>query len=196
MRYIPGSPKDYISELIKTSGGEWMTLDGVEYKGYYHKIGYKYFTGVEENDFSEELITYNSDPNYVEYVNLHNFYLLNEYNDPIVYYPILKDIHYKKGVFSRYFIKKRNDEFYRIIEINDTQFAALNRGDSGINEKYYFGIKLEWKINGPKNDVYKNNNIVIYGVEDTNRRTLNLKEAQMKGIKSTLRDLTQYARLS
>jgi len=196
MRYVPGQSKDYITELEKTNGDEWMTLDGVEYKGFYHLSSGIPHTGVDQNENSLKLYPYNPDSNFVEYINLHDFYLLDGYYDPINYYPILREKDYEKGVFKRHFIKKRNDEFFRIIEIDKKQFEAWKRGGSGINEKYYFGISLDWKITGVRKDVYKNNKIVIYGVEDTNNRTAILKEKEMKNIRTTLRNLIEFSQLT
>lgn len=197
MRYLPGKSKDYLNDIIlRTNGKEFMSLNGKEYIGYYHIFSSNPYTGIEHDQNSRKLIKYNPDKNFVEYINLHNFYLLNKYKDPINYYPILSENDYDKSVFTRYFIKKRNDNNFRIIEIDENQYDSLSQEGSGINEKYYFGISLEWKLTGPKNDIKDNNRIIVYGIEDTNKRTVNLKEKEMNGIESTLKNYLQFSTIT
>jgi len=195
MKYIPGKIKDHVKDIKQTFGKEYMDLLGIEYIGYYHTLGGGKYTGPVHDKYSIELYDYNPDPNYVKYLSLHNFYLKEDYNDVKGYYPIIEEKDYERGNFTRYFIRKQNDVSAPIIEINKKQYENLNKSKSGINESYYMGVKVIWKISGPRNDVYKNGKIVIYGVEDTNKRTLMLKEKEMKNIVTALRDLTQFARL-
>ena len=110
-------------------------------------------------------------------------------------YPIESD--YQKGLQTRYFSKRNNDNTNTtIIEIDQKQYNSFgNKG--GIDSSLYSKLTLDWKITGPRYDVYNNDMIVVYGVENTNYRTLILKEKEMKGIYSYLgRDLIQYARIS
>ena len=192
MRYIPGKIKDYIADVIYTAGSEFMTLAGVEYVGYYHIILDEKWTGTTDED-SQILIGYNSDPNWVEYINLSDFYLLLQYKGPVVYIPKPAEKDYDNGYFTRYFIKKRNDIFWPILEIDKKQYESLMKSDIGINEKYYFGIKLNWKLTGPKYDSHINSNIDVYGVYDTNERIVLSKEKEMPHISSKLRDFTEYS---
>jgi len=195
MRYTPGKIKDYITEITWASGKKYMDYTGKEYIGYYHVIGDQPYTGAVHDNFSVKLLKYNTEPNRLKYSKLNDFYMLDDYRDPKSYFPFILDKEYEKGMFTRYFIKKRNDELSPILEIEKKYYEKLNRKKVGINENYYFGIKLDWKLTGPKNDVKKNGNIVIYGIEDTNKRTVLLKEKEMKNIKNVLISYLQFSRI-
>lgn len=128
------------------------------------------------------------------YLNLKNEYLLN-FETPNEIYPKPTEDDYKEGKFTRYFIKKRNNSAAPIIEIDDRQFNRANYSKGGIDKNLYKVIELDWKITGPKNDVLKLGMIVVFGVEDTNKRTLILKEKEMSGILEKLTNLTEHAQL-
>lgn len=195
MKYTPGKPSDYVTEIKETNGKEYMYLTGEEYKGYYHMYMSVTYTGATHDKYSKELIKYNPNKNYVNYLNLNDFYLKEGYKSIKGYYPVLEEKDYERGNFTRYFVRKRNDTSAPIIEIDKKQFETLNQSKSGLNESIYKGVKLIWKLTGPRNDVYKDGKIVIYGVEDSNKRTLKLKEREMENITTALRSLTQFARL-
>lgn len=195
MKYFPGNIKERTTDVKKTDGKEYMFVDGTEYIGYYHIKGETLFSGAVHDTFSQVLIDYNPDKNYVKYINLTDSFLLGIYTDPSVYLPILTDKDYEKGYLTRYFIKQRNNKNARIIEIDKKQYDSLNTKDKGINERFYMGMELDWKVVGPIYDGFKNNEIYIYGVADTNNRTLTLKEDEMSNIKNNLQDLLQFARI-
>ena len=195
MKYIPGNTKDYVKDIKQTFGKEYMYLSGEEYIGYYHTFGGSKYSGASHDEYSIKLYEYNPDPNYVKYLSLHSFYLKEGYTNVKGYYPIIEEKDYERGNFTRYFVRKRSDVAAPIIEVSKKQFETLNKRKSGINESYYMGVKVIWKISGPKNDVYKNGKIVIYGIEDTNKRTLMIKEKEMKNIVTALRNLTQFGRI-
>ena len=58
-------------------------------------------------------------------INLHKFYLLNDYTAPVSYYPELEEKDYEDGIFTRYFVKKRNDETAKIIEVDENQSPII-----------------------------------------------------------------------
>jgi len=108
-------------------------------------------------------------------------------------FPTDKD--YENGSFIRYFIKKRNDDTAQIIELTSDQFSRMNQEKNGIDQNLYSGIELEWKLTGPKNDIVNNGLIVTYGIEDTNERTVNFKNAQMPGLIDKIKNFTEFAKI-
>ena len=64
---------------------------------------------------------------------------------PIPYYPILTDDNIQNGEFTRYFVKKSNQNSYT--EINNNNF--INSTSSTL----YISIQLQWVISGEKENV-------------------------------------------
>ena len=64
---------------------------------------------------------------------------------PIPYYPILTDDNIQNGEFTRYFVKKSNQNSYT--EINNNNF--INSTSSTL----YISIQLQWVIGGEKENV-------------------------------------------
>lgn len=107
-------------------------------------------------------------------------------------FPTDKD--YENGSFIRFFIKKRNDENAQIIEITSDQYSRMNKEKDGIDQNLYNGIEIEWKLVGPKNDIINNDLIVVYGIEDTNERTVYFKNNQMPGLIDKIKNFTEFAK--
>ncbi|MCK9273095.1 hypothetical protein M0P65_06120 [Candidatus Gracilibacteria bacterium] len=131
---------------------------------------------------------------YEYYILKQNFLRSFETPKNSIVYP--KESDYKKGNFIRYFIKKRNDEFAPIIELDEKQYKRMNSSKNGIDKNIYYGIEVEWKLTGPENDIINNNMIVVYGVKNTNERTLINKNTQMPGIQDKLKNLQEFARIN
>ena len=103
--------------------------------------------------------------------------------------PMLSD--YNRGIIERYFAIKVNDK--SIIELDKRQYDLLIlKSKYGIDFNLYKPISLKWKISGQKNDVYKGKTIIKYGVEDTNRRTVESLAKDNQNIKSYFKDLLEF----
>jgi hypothetical protein len=93
----------------------------------------------------------------------------------------------------RYFLRRRNLSSYEdIIEVDKAQFKLWKRPNSGINEKLYDGLQMDWKLTGPLDDVIENLNI-SYGVQSTNFRMVQLKDQQFTGLRDFLTDYTELS---
>lgn len=96
---------------------------------------------------------------------------VNDFKSPQLYVPTPMLSDYNKGIIFRYFAVKVNDR--TMIEINKTQYDLLiSKSKNGIDYNLYEPLSLKWKISGVKKDIYKGKMIMTYGVEDTNRRTV------------------------
>lgn len=188
-------PKTHIITNLRTDGQEWMLEDNTEYKGYYHKyVDYTVMTGAVYDKFnSKKLIPYINvfkDPDNAVYNALKPKKL---FISPYQVFPIPDMDDFKASFIKRYFLKKRNYTTYEdIMEINEDQWKLLRKAKGGIDASLYESITINWKLTGPLNDTMESGNN-IFGVYDTNKRLVNLKDNELKGLKEFL---TNYTELS
>jgi hypothetical protein len=175
-----------------------MFEDGVEFKGFYHKyIDGTVLSGAVFNKAdSKKLIPYIDkvkQPNNIEYDALKKRPITIS---PYYVFPIPTLDDYKVGKFTRYFIRRRNDVSpSNIIEIDKDQFLSWKKANFGIDNRLYITTQVEWKLTGPRFDDRNSINIV-YGVEDTNRRIVELKDVEFPGMQNFLTnhiELTIYS---
>jgi hypothetical protein len=189
-------PKSHIVENLYTAGKEWMTEDGTEYVGYYHRyIDGKVASGaVYLRSESVKLIKYINvvtQPDNIIYNTL--IKKTKAFKSPKQVIPIPTEEDYNIGRVTRYFLRRRNySTFEDIIEINEAQFKLWKRTSSGVNQNLYSGLKIDWKLTGPLNDIQEGINIV-YGVYDTNKRLVLLKDYEMPGLKNFLTDYVEFS---
>ena len=188
-------PKSHITTNLRTDGKEWMLEDGTEYKGFYHKyIDGTVLTGaVFHKTESKKLIPYIdkvTQPNNIEYDSLKKKPIAKS---PHYVFPVPTADDYGKGKITRYFIRRRNDvNPANIMEIDKDQFLSWKKPNFGIDNDLYIATELDWKLTGPRFDDRSSVNI-IYGVEDTNKRMVKLKDDEYPGIKNFL---TNYIELT
>jgi hypothetical protein len=188
-------PKSHIITNLYTSGKEWMLNDNTEYIGYYHKyIDGIIMTGaVFDKATSKKLIPYVSkvdQPNSIIYDKLIKKATTVA---PKYVLSIPTTDEYAIGKITRYFLRRRNFSSYQdIIEIDKAQFKLWSQSDSGIDNKLYNAVEVDWKLTGPLNDIVEGNN-TVYGVEDTNKRTVMLKDYTFYGLKNYLTDYTELS---
>ena len=112
-------PKSHIVNNLFTKGKEWMFEDGTEFIGYYHKYidGNVKSGAVFSNTESKKLITY------IDKVNQPDNYIYNSIKTPIksippiikYTFPTIDD--FNVGKITRYFIKRRNIEIHKQINL-------------------------------------------------------------------------------
>ena len=185
-----------ITKNLYTAGKQYMTKDGKEYIGSYHK----YYDGLilTLGDYSEvhslQLYPYvpginSSDAVLYNNLTKQTFDFISPYNTFPV--PPLSD--YKDGFTTRYILYRRNnpDEMY---EINKSQFDLWKKPTSGIDNKLYNVVLLQWKLTGKLYDIKDSNgNIISHGVYDANKR---LVDVTSRNLPSLLNFLTNYTELS
>jgi hypothetical protein len=188
-------PKSHILTNLHTSGKEWMLEDGTEFKGYYHRyIDGTVMTGAVYNETdSKTLIEYIdtiTQPNNVVYDRLKS---KTNYVAPHAVFPVPTLENYQAGKLTRYFIRRRNSSnFADVFEIDKDQFLKWRKPKKGIDPDLYEVLELDWKLTGPRNDIKQDAN-TIFGVEDTNKRIVQLKNKDFPGLKEYL---TDYIELS
>jgi hypothetical protein len=213
MRWKPKLPEKKL-KLFYTNGGELMRTDTLEeYIGVYFESNKAFFTYTDNGEGPRDyLVQILKDKDVILYSKFPNT-LKPIYNPPLpketIVFPEEKD--YKKGYIDRHFAKKINDKNGVIKEINLKNKKLVNQLKQ--SKILYKMIEVRWKLTGPINDVNINktynpyaeptqdeygqdNSGIVYGVEDTNRRTVALKNKEMPGLKGKLINHIQFARIS
>lgn len=189
-------PQSHIITNLYTTGKEWMLEDGTEYIGFYHRyIDNTVLTEAVYNEtVSKKLIPYISkieQPTTFLYDSLKP---RSRFKSPISIAPVPTLDDYKSGKFTRYFLRRRNFTSYQdIIEINKLQYDSWKISVGGIDSTIYNAIFIDWKLTGPLNDYKSDTGLPIYGVFDTNKRIVELKDVTFPGLKSFLTDYIEYS---
>lgn len=179
---------DEIETNLYTAGGEWMTMDGQEYIGLYHKyITNEVYTQPTWNiESSKKLIKFSkTDPNVSLYKKLNATNV--KYKVPQSSIIEVTPADRKNGYIQRYFLKKINE--LSILEVNKQEYDAVETSAAGMN--MYDNITLQWKISGNLDDTQKNG-IYTRGVITTNRLTVERAEEKMPGISNILQNYTEF----
>ena len=181
-------PDEIITNLY-TSGGEFETEDGNEYRGMYHRyLTNEIYTEANwDPRISKKLKPLirkvNKDTPYSELKrNLKTSFLQP---NPIVVSITQSDI--KTGYISRYFFKKLNESLF--VEIDELQFKAWQNGR--IDPNSYFGVQIRWYISGPVNDETQGV-VTIKGVRTKNTEQIAYAQRFIPGISNVLTDPLQY----
>jgi hypothetical protein len=184
-------PEGSIQKGLYTEGGEWMTDDGDEWVGQYHKYtntGEIYTQPVYVKDVSVKLV-----PLYIlsEQLakNTFQYNVLKEavedyeqnlvIPDPHLFQPTQED--YDNSFATRYFYKRKGSSI--INELSEEGFGELE-------SVYYQKLELKWKIAGPLNDTPEEKGII-----DTNKRTIMLYQNTFLGLERYLTNLQQGAKI-
>lgn len=184
-------PESQIITGLYTPGKEWIVSDtGIEYIGFYHKYSDgNVMTGAVYNRMTSEFLkpyVFEVSVETSVYDNLKQRYDLDS---PKMSFPLPTLNDYRNGTMKRYFLQRRNSTLYSdIIELDIIQYRSWRRVNSGIDENLYMAIELDWKLTGPLND-----NSIGYGVVDTNRRIVLIKDAELPGLKGFLTDYTEHS---
>lgn len=110
---------------------------------------------------------------------------------PKEFTPEPTDQDYLDGFITRYFaVQKRKPR--KIIEISKRQFETHDKLFKGLSNELYDVFTIDWKITGPKNDIIKNGIPVRNGVEDSNRRRVELEEEDWSGLSEVLNDPLEF----
>jgi hypothetical protein len=189
-------PASHIITNLYTSGKEWMYMNYEEYVGFYHTyIDGLVMSGASYSPTdSKDLIPYTEHSSNTSISIYSSLKSSVEYVAPTYSFPKVTLDDYKNGYCTRYFISRRNFNTYRdLIEIDAAQFKLWKRPKTGIDEELYQAIELNWKLTGPINDYVDSNGNIQYGVEDTNKRIVSLKNTELNGLNDYLNDYIELS---
>ena len=195
--------KGQITKGLLTDGGQWMLVDGTEYKGQYHTYttGEVFTQPVFVNGVSKTLIPYidleSVSADGVDFGKNFEYDKIKEIDIPESSTPNPKfvqptDKDRINGYMVRLFAQKVNDED-NIIEITNDDIEKAGSPE-GLDTKLYKTFSLRWKVSGPMNDVLDSQgNIKESGIIDTNIRTIALKSETYPALKDYLTDPTEFS---
>lgn len=112
-------------------------------------------------------------------------------------FPTILEADYEIGFKDRFFAKKLNNR--RIIEIDKETYDGLTSKNSQYPYELYKTVKIVWKLTGQLKDSEQTTirgKKIIYGVADTNERSVNKANEILPGIDKKLFDFVKYARLT
>lgn len=177
-----------ITNNLYTFGKEWMTEDGVEYIGLYHKYttGEIYTKPVWDERLSKKLVTFaDTTTTAYKYKKLRPD-IKTTHKSIQSHQVIVSAADYKTGYITRYFAKKRNENL--IIEVNISQYADWD--SNKIDSILYDMIQIKWWVSGNINDTFGVVNMP--GVKTKNKQAVQAAEMKMPGISTKLSNYTQY----
>jgi hypothetical protein len=152
-------PKNKIQQNLQTNGNEYKTIPNYNnsidsfYSGYYYKLyNGKTYTGKYPGDGPNEEIIFFT----LGSPSLPNVTSPTTTNVPPLY-PTPKD--YEVGVFTRYFIKKRNE--YLFDELTKDQY-------NNVNITLYIKFQIQWQLVGDKDATYTTNRNMVLVAEQKN----------------------------
>ncbi len=156
-----------------------------EYVGYYNVVGETIYTGRSWSEDSTELVRIPTDT--ISYKTVKDFPLPPQI---VAFVPEPKDADYKRGWFTRYFVRQTNELNAPYIEVDEAQYNKVSNGQNPL----YVGVNIRWKISGVRNDVIDptTGNVTEAGVSNTNDRSIRLVENKHKGLGIRLQNLLQY----
>ena len=175
---------------LYTNGNELQSVDGVEYRGQYHRYTTgEYYSGANWNkNTSKQLVPIPSqlDPE-VRLYNTLNPGIKPKYNliRPIPVKITADNI--KAGYVIRFLFCKINDN--QITEVDRAQYDQWQAGD--IDSNIYSAITVNWYITGP---LYSEtiNGVLQEGVIDKNSRVRRLLQSTRPAVAAYLANPTQY----
>jgi hypothetical protein len=157
-------PKNKIQQDLQTNGGEFKTIinyntNGLFYIGSYYKLyNGKYYTGKFPGDGKNEELIY-----VINTLPPSSPSLITSPIPPM--FPTPED--YKRGVFTRYFKKKRNELLYE--ELTKDQY------DNNVNTTLYIKFQLQWQLTGDRDATFNTNrNMVLLAQQNQNFTALGL----------------------
>jgi hypothetical protein len=115
--------------------------------------------------------------------NLKEFVIV--YPETIVPYPTDND--YSAGFIRRFFIRRANDEYGHIFEIDQSIYNEY------LENPFWISANLKWRISGPADSVFNGDGkMTDMGVLASNKLSLGEASIKLKNIKLYLPNLLQF----
>jgi hypothetical protein len=178
-----------ITTNLYTTGGQFQTEDGVEYKGSYHRyITGEIYTGPSWNiKTSKRLVRLETTlPRDATYNKLKPL-LRTKFITPQPVNRVPTAVEYKIGYFDRYILKKCNELTF--IEVDALQYELWRIGR--IDASAFSAVTFRWFISGNIEDT-RGTMSDQPGVRTKNNIQIQYAQEQLPGITTVLTDPLQY----
>jgi hypothetical protein len=200
-------PASQIVRNLYTAGKEYMTIDNIEYIGFYHSyIDGTVMTGAVYDSVESKVLKLYVDtvtqPESILYTDSISKGANSRTNvlyttQPVFTYVQPQEKDFINGKFKRYFIKRRNYQSINdIFEIDHTQYKLWKQIKSGIDESLYDAISIDWLLVGPLQDVIENSIVIRPGVTTTNERITRNASVNFIGLDTYVTDFIEFSTYS
>lgn len=193
-------PKSKILEGQYTNGKEFVLMrTNKPYIGYYFNIADKeYWTGKTSDNPNKEQLRKIEPPPKVKpnltYNNI-NRNSTDGFIPPAPYYPKPTEDDYKLGFITRYFMKRRMDDYTKIVEISPDDYEVnFGTQSEALDTSMYVAVKINWKITGPLNNDNSDKNFPKPGIIETNKKLVQLKEKLFPGFSLYITDYSKFSK--
>ena len=103
------------------------------------------------------------------------------------YVPNPTEDDYLRGYITRFFIQKTNDLESPIYEVSSSSYRKY------LNSTTYRGTSLRWRISGPLDTIFNDNNDVTdKGVQQSNVISISIASKDIKNLKLYLPNILQF----
>lgn len=173
------------SDLYLYTKGKQFILGLEEYIGEYHKRGSEVYSGPIPDSKSKKLGEYSPDIAVRLYDTIRPDEIkIRKFIDPVdgKIYPT--DSQYELGIFTRYFVKKRNEKNNVIFELSSDDVKTYGK-PGGIDDGLYQLTELNWFIS--KKELY------IDTVSMKNRNAVGVKNKEMPGLKDHILNYFEFS---
>tara|TARA_B100000287_G_C20645692_1_gene785049 strand:- start:41 stop:790 length:750 start_codon:yes stop_codon:yes gene_type:complete len=98
------------------------------------------------------------------------------------------------GVIIRYFLQQSNSPTAPIYEVDKEQFEEWAKEGGAIDNGFYNGALMRWRIRGNLETVVEDNGVIIRGVLEGNQNSIDLASETLPDLKNQITNLVKYWR--
>ena len=98
------------------------------------------------------------------------------------------------GVIIRYFLQQSNSPTAPIYEVDKEQFEEWAKEGGAIDNGFYNGVLMRWRIKGNLETVVEDNGVIIRGVLEGNQNSIDLASETLPDLKNQITNLVKYWR--
>ena len=180
---------DEITNNLYTEGLELMYPDGTNYRGLYHKYttGEIYTRANWHPTLSKKLIPYEQIDDSTTFYKQEKKNIKTKYKSIESYNPVITLEDINKGFIRRYFVQNVTD--LNITEVSPELFLQYQQ--NLLDNNLYKALELPWIISGILQSE-TTNGVIVNGVYDKNKKTVEINNIEMPGLNSKLANLTEF----
>lgn len=180
---------DEITNNLYTEGLELMYPDGTNYRGLYHKYttGEIYTRANWHPTLSKKLIPYEQIDDSMTFYKQEKKNIKTKYKSIESYNPVITLEDINKGFIRRYFVQNVTD--LNITEVSPELFLQYQQ--NLLDNNLYKALELPWIISGILQSE-TTNGVIVNGVYDKNKKTVEINNIEMPGLNSKLVNLTEF----